>query len=93
MITDDARLRPTVHGQVIATKPASAPFRAIVASHLPNMIRAVNKAAMQAIAAAAFVFTVILASQVASAAIVLPGLKPNHPSHRMNTPSVTNTRL
>ncbi len=48
-------------GQVTATRPAKAPLSAIVASHLPNISRAVIKAAMQPIAAAALVLIVTLA--------------------------------
>ena len=77
----------------MATRPANAPLKAIVASHLPNIARAVTIAAMQPNAAAAFVLIVTLAINSGSADIVLPGLNPNQPSHRMNTPRATNTRL
>ncbi len=77
------------HGAVMATRPARAPLSAIVASHFLNMTLAVKIAAIEPAAAAVFVVTVIKAMLVASAAIVLPGLKPNQPSQRINTPSAT----
>ena len=39
------------------------------------------------------VFSAIRAMASGSAAMVLPALKPNHPSHRMNVPSVTAVML
>ncbi len=77
----------------MATRPARAPLSAIVASHFLNIALAVKIAAIPPAAAAALVVQVIRAILSASAAMVLPGLNPNQPSHRMNTPRATRIRL
>src|SRR3990172_13005342 len=81
------------HGAVIATRPARAPLRIIVRSGLPNRSQAVIDAAIAAVAAAVLVATAIRPIAPASAAIVLPGLKPNQPNHSTKTPSVANAML
>ncbi len=45
-MASDAPTVTQAQGHVIATKPAKAPLSAMVASHLPNIARAVNSAAM-----------------------------------------------
>ncbi len=77
----------------MATSPASAPFTLMERSALPNIAREVTLEATTPAEAARFVVTAMRAMAPASAAIVLPGLKPNHPSHRTNPPSVTSGML
>ena len=81
------------HGAVMATSPASAPFTLMERSALPNMARDVMLEATTPAEAARFVVTAMRAMAPASAAMVLPGLNPNHPSHKMNPPSVTSGML
>ena len=79
-------------GLVMATSPAKAPFRLIPASGFPNIIQEVNIASTAAVAADRFVLTNINAMSF-EAAVVEPGLKPNHPSQRINTPSAAKGML
>src|SRR3972149_10287210 len=76
------------HDAVMATRPASVPLSIIERSGLRSMIHAVSVAVSVAAAAAVLVVSAILAIAPASAAIVEPGLNPNHPSQRMSAPSV-----
>ena len=78
---------------VIETRPASAPFRAIVRSALPPpKISEAKRAAIAPAAAAVFVFTKIKATALASSTLLTinsePPLNPNQPNHKMNVPSV-----
>jgi hypothetical protein len=56
------------------------------------MIHAVMRAPRVPAAAARFVLTAILAISV-FAAVVLPGLNPNQPNQRINTPSVADVNF
>ena len=82
---------------VIATSPASAPFRHIVRSVLPNNNLAVIMAAMSPPDAAAFVFRKTFATSLATpippSLSVDPPLKPNHPIHSMKVPRVARGKL
>ena len=78
---------------MIATRPAIAPFNPASRSIRPRMGRATIMAAMTPAPAARLVlastllmWTALAASPSASTD---PPLKPNQPSHRMNTPRVT----
>ena len=77
---------------MIDTKPANAPFNVIDKSALPNIKRAVNKAATTPPAAAALVLTNTSDTAFASPTLDTinsePPLNPNQPSQRMNVPSV-----
>ena len=77
----------------MATKPAMAPLRPASRSIRPKMGRDTLIAASTPAAAARFVLARILLTATASIAPLNaswdPPLKPNQPSHRMNTPSVT----
>jgi len=79
-------------GLVMATRPARAPFRLMPASGFLNLIQAVTIARITPAAAARLVFTKIKAMSLL-AAVVEPGLKPNQPSHRINTPRAASGRL
>src|SRR5688572_21783347 len=68
---------------VMATKPARAPLMIIVRSGLPIMNQAVRVAVKAAMDAAILVVTAMRAMSAKEAAIVLPGLNPNQPNHRM----------
>ena len=57
------------------------------------MSQAVAVAEIAAAAAAMLVVTAMRAMSPAAAAIVLPGLKPNHPNQRTSTPSVADVML
>ncbi len=70
---------------VIATRPARAPFKLIPASGFPNFAQETNIAKTAPVAAARFVFTKIMAISL-FAAVVEPGLNPNHPNHKINIP-------
>ena len=76
------------------TRPPIAPFSDIDKSYLPNNIFENTNAAITPPAAAAFVLTNISATALASATFETinsdPPLKPNHPIHNMNVPSVAN---
>ena len=60
-------------------------MRLIPTSGFPNLNQEVPMASTAPAAAARFVLTKIMAMSVL-AAVVEPGLKPNQPSQRMNTP-------
>ncbi len=76
------------HGAVIATRPASAPFIAIDKSGFPNIRHTVIIAKIPPRAAAKLVFMATLAIRSPfPTPKVDPGLKPNHPNQRINTPS------
>ena len=81
------------HGAVIATKPANAPLRIMLRSGLPKSSQAVIDAEIAAAAPAVLVATAIRPIAPASAAIVLPGLKPNQPNHNTKTPIVAEVML
>ena len=82
---------------VMATNPASAPFKAMVRSAFPNSARAVNSAATKPAAAAALVFKNTIATEcalLASASLrTEPPLKPNQPIHKMNVPRVASGKF
>ena len=82
---------------VIATRPASAPFRIMVRSALPNNIRASSIAATTPPAAAALVLRNTIATELALAISpsfsTEPPLNPNQPIHRMKVPSVASGML
>ena len=82
---------------VIATSPASAPFRHIVRSVLPKSSLAVIMAAMSPPEAAALVFrntfATSLATPIPPSFSVDPPLNPNHPIHRIKVPRVASGRL
>ena len=81
-------------GAVMATSPARAPLTLIERSAFPNMTREVRLDVITPAAAARFVVTAMWAIRPGSEVpIVLPGLKPNHPSQRMKPPSVTSGML
>ncbi len=84
MYTEDIGVT-VAHGEVIATRPASTPLSVIAPSGFLNIAHAVSSDAMAPAAAARFVFTAIRAMS-GLPAVVLPGLNPNHPNHRMKTP-------
>lgn len=88
---------PDSGSAVIETKPARAPFNAIVKSALPNMMRARISAAIKPPAAAILVFTNTWATALASSMLLSlssdPPLKPNQPNHKMNIPSVARGML
>jgi hypothetical protein len=72
-------------GAVIATRPANTPFRVMPPSGFLKIAHAVMSAVMAPAAAARFVVTAIRAMSGVPA-VVLPGLNPNQPNHRMKTP-------
>ncbi len=78
----------TSHPAVIATRPARAPLRDMEISGFFTRHQEVTIAPMAPAAAARLVTTAITASDPPSMAVVLPGLNPNHPSHKIKTPSV-----
>ena len=80
------------HGLVMATRPAKAPFKLMPASGFPNFIQAVTMAKIAPAAAARLVLTKIIAISLL-AAVVEPGLKPNHPTQRMKTPKAAKGML
>src|SRR6056297_513799 len=77
---------------VIPTRPANAPFKLIPTSGFLNLIQEVAMANTAPVAAARLMVTKIMAMEV-SAVVVEPGLNPNHPSHRINTPRAANGML
>ncbi len=71
----------------MATSPAKAPFIIIERSGLPDIPQIVIMADIAPAAAAKFVLIATLAIKLPSPApSVEPGLKPNQPNHRINTP-------
>src|SRR5262245_19926204 len=87
-IKSDAPTVTNAHGAVIATRPARQPLSVIPRSGLPSKSQQVSVAVSVAAAAAVFVVTAISAIALGSAAIVLPGLKPNQPNHSTKQPIV-----
>ena len=80
------------HPAVMATRPASTPLRLMEMSGFLNRNQDVIMAAMAPAAAARLV--VMAMKPIASPpAVVLPGLNPNQPNHRMNTPSAASGML
>ena len=92
-ITTELPTLTKAHGAVMATRPARAPLMIIVRSGLPIMSHAARVAVNAAVAAAVLVVTAMRAISAKEAAIVLPGLNPNHPNHRMRPPAVAVLRL
>src|SRR5688572_15923434 len=87
---------PTVtmlQGAVIATRPARVPLRIMLRSGFPSRSWVTTAAEMQPAAAAMLVLRAIEAIALASTAIVLPGLNPNHPSHKTRHPRVAEVML
>src|SRR3989304_4143513 len=80
-------------GAVIATSPASAPFRVSERSGFPSVNQAARVALKAAAAAALLVVTAIRAMSAQEAAMVLPGLKPNHPNQSTKQPIVADVIL
>ena len=80
-------------GAVIATRPARHPLRVIPRSGFPINNQQIIVELIIAAAAAVFVVTATCAIALGSAAIVEPGLNPNHPNHNMNVPIVASDRL
>ena len=82
---------------VIDTRPAIAPFRAIVKSDLPNINFDIINAPMTPPAAAKLVFTNIIETAFASTTLEIinsdPPLKPNQPSHKIKVPSVASGKF
>src|SRR3970040_1371349 len=73
-------------GAVIATRPAREPFNDIPKSGFPRRIQAVIMEERVAAAAAMLVVVATCAMEGPSAAMVEPGLNPNHPHQRTKTP-------
>src|SRR5512134_2605441 len=80
-------------GAVIATRPARQPFSVIPNSGFPKRIQAMIMEATVAAAAATLVVVATCAMDAASAAMVEPGLNPNQPNHRTNTPMAADVML
>src|SRR5690554_486415 len=82
---------------VITTRPAIAPLSSMVRSALPNIRRAVIRAAIAPPAAAALVFRNTMATELALATSpsfsTEPPLKPNQPIHRMKVPRAASGML
>ena len=76
----------------MATSPAMTPFSAMLASGFLNIHQEVIIAAI-APAAAARLVVVAMWAMSATAPMVLPGLKPNQPNQRINTPRVARGML
>src|SRR5688572_29636727 len=86
IISDDSMLTQA-HGAVMATSPARQPLSVMPISGFFKSSQAVAVEVSVAAAAAAFVFTATKAiSEPSPTAIVLPGLKPNQPSHSTKQP-------
>lgn len=87
----------TSHPAVIPTSPASIPLHTRDSDGFPNMSQVTNSVASPPVAAAILVvqntLEIALASSGVLAASWEPGLKPNHPNQRMNTPSAPSARL
>src|SRR3989338_2949584 len=75
-------------GAVIATRPAKAPLIVMDKSGFPIKSHREKLTFRPPAAAAILVVTAIWGMAPGSAAMVLPGLKPNQPSHRINPPKV-----
>jgi hypothetical protein len=87
----------TSHPAVMATRPAKAPFKESPNDGLLYRIQDIIMAVTVPAAAERFVVTNIEATaEMLSnplAANCEPGLKPNHPNHRMNTPRAPIVKL
>ena len=96
-MTIDQNAEPESGSAVIATRPANAPFSAIVKSALPNQARARISAATRPPQAAMLVFTNTCATAFASSTLEIfssePPLKPNQPNQSTNMPSVAKGML
>jgi hypothetical protein len=84
-ITIDMPALTVPQGAVIATSPARAPLPIIARSGLPVFSQIVI-VVRNAPAVAANIVLRAMRGTSRSAASSEPGLKPNHPIHRMNTP-------
>src|SRR3970040_2179275 len=80
-------------GAVIATRPARQPFNVIPRSGFPRRIQAGIMEERGAAAAAMLVVVATWAMEGPSAAMVEPGLNPNHPNQRTNTPMAAEVML
>src|SRR6056297_203210 len=80
------------HGPVMATRPARAPLPIMATSGLPLLIQIVMVVSRAPAAAASIVLTAMVDTN-SSASSSEPGLNPNQPTQRMNTPSVANGML
>ena len=82
---------------MIATRPASAPFKSMVKSALPNIMRAIISAPMAPPAAAALVFknttATALALTISLSLSTEPPLNPNQPIHKIRVPSAAKGKL
>ena len=85
-MTIAAQTLTKAQGAVMATRPARAPLTVMLKSGFPCQIQAVSVAASRPAAQDMLVVTTIWEIETASAAIVLPGLKPNQPSQRIKPP-------
>src|SRR5262245_38377716 len=87
---------PTVtnaHGAVIATRPASRPLIDMPRSGFPSHIQLSAVAESMAMNAAVFVVMKMCDIAPGSAAIVEPGLNPNHPSQSTKVPMTAEVML
>src|SRR3989338_2597522 len=80
-------------GAGVATSPARQPLMVMPRSGLPSNIVETMVAESMAAAAAVLVVTQMRAIASGSAAMVEPGLNPNHPSHRTKQPISASERL
>ncbi len=93
MIAEDVMVT-NAQGAVTATRPARQPFRIMDKSGFFRSTQAVSVAPSAPVAAAMFVATRTWAMAAPfMAAIVEPGLNPNQPSQRINTPSAAEVML
>ena len=83
------QLLTLAHPAVIPTRPASTPLPVIATSGLPLTSQIVSMLATAPAAAASTVVTAIDVTTT-SAASCDPGLNPNQPTSRMNTPMMAN---
>ena len=77
----------------MATRPARQPLSVMPISGLPSKSQQVSVAVSVAAAAAMLVVTAISAMATGSTPIVLPGLNPNQPNHRIKQPIVAAVML
>ncbi len=86
----------TSHPAVIATSPASAPFKVMETSGFLYLIQVIIITIAAAAAAAMLVVTKMFAAVSIEPSVietVEPPLKPNQQNHSMNTPSAPSVRL
>ena len=85
------------HPAVIPTKPAKTPFSVSDIDGLPYFIQLIASAKKPPAQAARFVVRNTCEMAIASASVLAancdPGLNPNHPNQRINTPSAATVRL